>query len=133
MIAAGILVVAGGLIVQRLRSIEPAQAATTPVAPTIAPPPPAPEGRLVIDARPWGEIVRLTPAAGGEMPIGARSASPLSLTLPVGAYEVEIRNPNAPEPLRCTVEITPDVPQACVVTFAQITGVDYFKQSGWWR
>ncbi len=86
-------------------------------------------GTLVIDALPWGEIVRVTDARGSEWPLPAARFTPLVLDLPAGDYTLEVRHPDFPRPLTERVVVSAEKAQTRV-EFRRIDAADYFKRTG---
>ncbi len=105
------------------------QPATEPAAPQFAA---APAGLLVVDAVPWGEVVRIA-GPGGDAPVPADAYTPLALRLPAGEYEVFLRHPDALAPRSCRAPVATAGTARCVVEFAAVEGYDYFREAGWWR
>ena len=125
------LVAVGWLAVQRARE-GPGEAA----APAARPPEPAPApagGTLVIEAIPWGEVVRITDGSGTEVAMPAERTTPMVLTLAPGAYEVEITRSDVAEPRSCRAEVPPSGAAHCRVELLPVTAVEYFRQAGWWQ
>ncbi len=109
---------------------EPPTARPTPAPAT---PAPAPEGSVVIDAVPWGEVTRITGPDGLELPGSVGAFTPLFLLLPPGSYEIELSHPDAEEPWICQLEVTADSQSTCRGEFELVEVLDYFKKTGWWR
>ena len=126
------LVVVGWLAVQRARE-RPVEVAA-PAAAGVAEPAAAPAGgTLVIEAIPWGEVLRVADGAGGEVALPAERTTPLVLSLAPGAYEVEVTRPDLPGPRSCRAEVLPSGAAHCRVELFPVTTVEYFRQAGWWR
>jgi hypothetical protein len=91
---------------------------------------PVPTGAVVIDAVPWGTITSIETQDGGAVALPPSPSTPLSLTLPVGTYQVVVVGP-PPESQtqRITVEIQRDgailVPP---IRFRALTPDEYFQQ-----
>jgi serine/threonine-protein kinase len=91
---------------------------------------PTPMGAAVIDAVPWGSISAIESQDGGAVALPPSPTTPLSLTLPVGTYQVVVVGP-PPESQtqRITVEIQRDVAtQAPLIRFRALTPEEYFEQ-----
>ncbi|MEO8381705.1 MAG: protein kinase [Acidobacteriota bacterium] len=58
-------------------------------------PPASATGDLVIHAAPWGEVRSIKDAEGREHLSGRPVYTPVTLSLPAGAYRVELTNPNS--------------------------------------
>jgi serine/threonine-protein kinase len=123
----------------RGRSTPPPVAAAPAPAPVAAAPAPvaaaAPaSGRLVIAASPWGELVKVVGADGKPVATPPGASTPLALTLPPGDYVVDVKRPGAKEEARsCRATVVADSVEHCRLDLARVTGLDYFKESGWWR
>jgi hypothetical protein len=61
----------------------------------LSPETPIATGALVIDARPWSEIVSIRDAAGKEWLPAAGETTPFHLQLPVGAYDISLKGPDS--------------------------------------
>ena len=126
------LMAVGWLAVKRARE-GPAEA-TAPAVPSPATPAAKTAGgTLVIEAIPWGEVVRVADGAGTEVALPADRTTPVVLSLAPGAYEVEITRPDAAEPGSCRAEVPPSGAAHCRVELFPVTAVEYFRQAGWWR
>lgn len=75
----------------------PATTATAGTTMSIAVPVPVPvaEGRLLINALPWGEVTSIRDAAGREQLTRGSVETPYVLPLPAGPYKVQLTNPNS--------------------------------------
>ncbi len=104
-----------------LRSPRPAPENATPA---LAP------GRVSIDARPWGQVVRLTDALGRELPLPPERFTPLAVTLPPGRYAIELANPRSPATRRCEVEVPAGTSVACRAEFARVDAAAFIEQVG---
>ena len=90
------------------------------------------QGSLVVDARPWGQVLRLLrPDGSAAAPPG--DFTPLHLSLEPGTYFVELAHPDAEEPQVCEVEVIANASARCWVEFTATTPTEYFKRAGWWR
>ena len=69
--------------------------ASTPAASAAAAP--VVTGTLQIDARPWGELVRLVAADGSELRLPDDVVTPLALVVPTGDYTATLRHPQGGE------------------------------------
>ena len=76
--------------------------ATAEVAPAAVP---ASTGVLQVDARPWGELVRLVAADGSEVPLPEDAVTPLVITLPEGSYTAWLRHPQAGAARSCEAHV----------------------------
>ena len=108
----------------------PAATVPQPTPPTAVPPVAGPNGTLVIDAVPWGEVVAVVDASGGRHePVGA-SYTPLAIALPPGTYSVQVRNPRAAEPLATMVTVRPQAVERVSVVFRRVNAQDYLQKTG---
>ena len=113
------------------RVAGPAAVAETGAA---APPGPgAAEGLLVMDAVPWGEVVRVTDGAGGSIALPDESSTPLVLPVPPGLYTVEISSPVSLESRTCRAEVAAAGSARCATEFYRLEALEYFQEAGWWR
>jgi len=104
--------------------VAPGTATTEPSAAVLAP--------LIIDARPWAEIVSIKTKSGVELPAsdGAKRYTPMSVLVTPGDYVVTLSNPSSGKPQ----VVTATVKQSGGSCEAQFPGIDvneYFKQAGW--
>jgi tRNA A-37 threonylcarbamoyl transferase component Bud32 len=94
------------------------------------PPPPPPSGLLVLDARPWAEVVALTDAGGGSVLDVGRTYTPLRLELPPGSYRMTLRGPDGR-----TVEVPFQVVSGRTVTrveaFGEVDLAPLWERLGW--
>jgi hypothetical protein len=93
----------------------------------------AAEGLLVMDAVPWGEVVRVTDGAGGSIPLPDESSTPLVLPVPPGVYTVEISSPVSLESRTCRAEVAAAGSARCATEFYRLEALEYFQEAGWWR
>lgn len=91
-----------------------------------------PRGRLLLDASPWGEVVRLTDADGREVPLPEERSTPLVLELPAGRYTAELSHPAAASGT-CRAELEAGGTARCRTELHRLDPVDYFREAGWWR
>jgi serine/threonine-protein kinase len=87
-----------------------------------APPKPAPlavvRARLGINAFPWGEVTNIRNVGSGEaIALPAPLVTPAPIELAPGTYEITLKNPRFPQPLRKTVSLRPGDEQALNVSF----------------
>lgn len=91
---------------------------------------PAPSGTVVIDAAPWGTITSIQDEGGAAIELPSAVATPLSLTLPAGTYQVVVTGP-PPElqTQRIPIEIKKDTATVVpLVRFLILTPEEYFEQ-----
>ena len=107
-------------------AVEPELQPSEPVA--------APTGRLVVSASPWGELVKVTGGDGEPIETAPGGSTPLVLTLAPGEYEVQVARPGTDDaPRSCRVTVAAEALEHCRVELGRVTGLDYFKESGWWQ
>jgi hypothetical protein len=89
-----------------------------------------PPGTAVIDAVPWANITEIRNEAGDLQPLPTSAATPLSLALPAGTYQISLTGP-PPESKKETVTVRVeaggriDVP---VTRFTPLTVDEYFDE-----
>jgi hypothetical protein len=91
------------------------------------------EGLLVMDAVPWGEVVRVTDGEGRAVPLPAEASTPLALAVPAGAYTAEISSPVSLESRTCRAEVAAAGTARCATDFYRLEALEYFQEAGWWR
>jgi serine/threonine-protein kinase len=132
-VAVGLLVLAAWVGVRRRADRVPGAAgpaATSAAAPAgLA----AAEGLLVMDAVPWGEVVRVTDGEGRAVPLPAEASTPLALPVPAGAYTAEISSPVSLESRTCRAEVAAAGTARCATDFYRLEALEYFQEAGWWR
>jgi serine/threonine protein kinase len=89
-----------------------------------------PTGNLVVDARPWAEILSIRDASGKEWMRQPGETTPLLLNLPAGTYDVQLRGPNA-RVQSLKAEITPAATSPVSFVFQQVDVDAYLKAAGW--
>lgn len=119
----------GAQVLRADRAAEPVEA--RPVAP--APQAPPAEGVLVVDAVPWGEVIRVTGPGGRSVSLPADGSTPLALALEPGTYTVEVSNPESLESRMCRVDLEPSGTGRCSIEFYRLEAVEYFQEAGWWE
>jgi serine/threonine protein kinase len=90
-------------------------------------------GRLVLDAVPWGEVVRVIDDEGHAVPLPQERSTPLVLSLPAGRYTAELRHPDAAAPTSCHADLAAGETAVCAAELDRIETLDYFREAGWWR
>jgi hypothetical protein len=125
------------LIGRRGESAEPAPSVAAPAAVTApvaaSEPVVAPSGGVVVSASPWGQVVKVTANDGRAVEVPADASTPLVLALLPGDYEVQVARPGANgEPRSCRVTVVASALAQCRIELGGVTGLDYFKASGWW-
>lgn len=113
------------------RGAAPAETtAERPAGPAAAP---AETGLLLVEAVPWGEVVRVIDAEGHDVPLPDERSTPLALSLPAGRYTAEIRHPDAAAPGTCRAEVGAGATAVCSTDLYRLEPLDYFREAGWWR
>ena len=89
-----------------------------------------PSGSVTIDAAPWATVTRIVGSDGTEHPLPVPADTPLSLTLPAGAYTLTL---TGPAPAAETRELSVTVAADQVVTlpaekFQAMTPDEYFSR-----
>jgi serine/threonine protein kinase len=87
-----------------------------------------PVGAVLVDARPWAELVRITDSSAQDVTLPAVRATPLRLELPGGAYELTLTHPSFPEPKTCAVEVAVNQTSSCDVDFATVDAVEFLTR-----
>jgi serine/threonine-protein kinase len=97
---------------------------------TIVPPKPVVQAKPVVRARlginafPWGEVTTIRNVGSGEaVALPAPMVTPVPVELAPGTYEVTLKNPKFPQPLRRTVSLRPGDEQAINVSFVDPASV----------
>jgi hypothetical protein len=137
-IAAAVLALAvgGGITLLRHPSEAPAPTsasappASVPSLPPYEPPATGPNGTLVIDAAPWGEVVAVVDASGRHHEPERARYTPLALALPPGRYSVEVRHPGVAQPLATTATVRSEAVERLSLTFRRVDARDYLQKTG---
>lgn len=115
------------------RPVEPAERTAPAADGGSATAAPTATGRLLVDAAPWGEVVRVQDAGGGAVELPPERSTPLVLDLPAGRYTVELVHPDADAPASCEVEVVAGGSARCSAVLHRLDAREYFRQAGWWR
>lgn len=116
------------------RPTAPVAAPVEPVVRVLADPAPLePTGFALVDAIPWGRVVRLESATGKPYPLPRPAETPLILELPLGDWIVALSNPDHEEERLCELSIENGLRPECRVEFEPLSVDQYFRDSGWWR
>jgi hypothetical protein len=90
---------------------------------------------LLIDATPWGEVIRVTDAEGAEIPLPAEAMeaiTPLTLKVPPGDYTAKVRHPWSGAEGECRVRLSSEGQEdRCLVTLVTLNAEEYFEETGW--
>jgi serine/threonine-protein kinase len=132
-----VLVAVGGFALLRHQgapSPTPTSAPATTVPPPSSPaavaPAGGPNGTLVIDAVPWGEVVEVVDESGRHHEPGGARYTPLAIALPPGTYSVQVRNPRATEPLARVATVRSQTVERVSVVFRRVDAQDYLQKTG---
>ena len=90
----------------------------------------APTGTAVIDAVPWANITEIRNEGGDLQPLPSSAATPLSLALPAGTYQISLTGP-PPESKKETVTLRVEAGRTNVVPvtrFKSLTVEEYFEE-----
>lgn len=90
-------------------------------------------GKLIVNASPWAEVVRIAGPDGREVALPSDRLTPLFLELSPGRYEVLLARPDQGLVASCAVEVTASRISRCSSQIAPIEAAEYFKQTGWWQ
>ncbi len=94
-----------------------------------APPPAAVTGVLVVDARPWGEVVEVRGPDGTPLALPVDRSTPLRLAVPLGTYRIRIRHPDAPTAAVVNAEVTANGIATAQARF-EVINVDRLLEEG---
>ncbi|MDX1631963.1 MAG: protein kinase [Thermoanaerobaculia bacterium] len=90
-------------------------------------------GSLVVDARPWAEIVSILDESGEEVDMATDRSTPFRLHLEPGVYSVVLSHPVLEEPEVCQVQVVAGETTLCEVPIDELEVNDYFRETGWWQ
>ena len=91
-------------------------------------------GTLVIDALPWGEVVRVEDSKGKNWVGGTPAYTPMALELPAGTYSVVLKNGNFPgRTISIPMAVAEGASAKCAGSFKTIDAAAYFEKEGWRR
>jgi serine/threonine protein kinase len=97
------------------------------------PPMPAPgaPAMLILDAVPWGEVVRVADANGKPQAVGSQRYTPLVLSLLPGHYTVTLRNPRSRQPVSLDADLVAGTEVRRVAELGAISEDEFFRRMGW--
>ena len=89
-------------------------------------------GQVLIDARPWGDLVSLVDDDGEEIELPSDRQTPLVLELTPGRYTAFLTHPAlVDQRVSCEVEVFAEVGAACRSDLLSVTPEDYWEDVGW--
>ncbi len=89
-------------------------------------------GRLIVDAEPWAEIVRVLDSEGEEMALPPDPYTPLALTLPPGRYWIELTHPDlGGETRQCEAEVAEEAAGECRLRLIEVEAREFLREAGW--
>lgn len=89
------------------------------------------DGRLVLDAAPWGRLVSIVAADGKAAPVlGQDRTTPLLLTLPEGHYRLTVVGPDGLTQRETDAIVTRGQLSVAALSFSAIDTDTYLKQAG---
>jgi len=86
---------------------------------------------LLVDARPWGELVSIVNERGEAQPLPAERFTPVVLELPPGRYVATLRNPGVPKPVAVSVEVGAGRDNRCRAELGRATADEFLARYGW--
>ncbi len=106
--------------------------------PSVSPPSPIvpvaqKSGRLLIDAQPWGEVVRILDRQGKSIDLSNNPFTPVVFELGAGEYRVEVSRPELDRIETCYVTVDEGMTSSCELALAEVDTAEFFKQTGWWQ
>ncbi|MDA8019154.1 MAG: serine/threonine protein kinase [Thermoanaerobaculia bacterium] len=100
-----------------------------PVPQVDSPPAAAEPGWLLLDATPWGEIVRISDSLGEEVPLRFRH-TPARYSLAPGPYTIIMASPDGDQQT-LQVEVMSQQTAELRAGFSELSVEDYFRLMGW--
>jgi hypothetical protein len=91
---------------------------------------PVPTGTLIVDAVPWGTVTSIQSEGGQRVTVPAQAATPLSLSLPSGNYQIVVTGP-PPESQTQQLSVRVDSQGTTIADTAKfhvVTPEEYFEQ-----
>ena len=89
------------------------------------------QGKLAIDASPWGEVTEVRDADGNTQNIPGGQSTPLLMTLMAGSYTILINDSNGGSPQTLSVNVVAQQTVVATANFDSLTADDYFERSSW--
>lgn len=87
-------------------------------------------GRLVVDAQPWGKVLKVVAGDGREQALGNDPRTPLPLTLPEGEYTITVQSPDGREQKIAKAAVRRGGTQVAELRFATLDADAYLHQAG---
>ncbi len=87
-------------------------------------------GVLAIDARPWGELVRLVAADGREVPLPEDAITPLAMAIPEGDYTAWLRHPQGGGERSCEAHVAAGGRALCRVELRELRAAELLGGPG---
>jgi len=89
------------------------------------------QGKLAIDAVPWGEVTEIRNTDGKAQELPDNRSTPMLVTLMAGNYTVSIRDGNGGSPKQVTVNVPAQQTTVATAQFDSLSADDYFERSNW--
>lgn len=97
---------------------------------TVAAEPPVVErGQLLINALPWGQVTSVKNNSGAEQ-LAQSADTPVVLSLPVGAYKVQLTNPNSQRSVVLDATVSANATTRCEAELDRVDADAYVKGLG---
>jgi len=88
------------------------------------------QGRLAIDAAPWGEVIAIN-GPQGQVALPDDATTPLILSLPEGNYQMTVRSSGSAAPVQLTARVQRQQLVQARAQFSELDATSYFERSGW--
>jgi len=89
------------------------------------------QGKLAIDAVPWGEVTEIRNTDGKTQDLPDNRSTPMLVTLMAGEYTVSIRDGNGGSPKQLTITVPAQQTTVAKAQFDSLSADDYFERSNW--
>jgi len=89
------------------------------------------QGKLAIDAVPWGEVTEIRSNDGKTQDLPDNRSTPMLVILMAGNYTVSIRDGNGGSPKQLTVNVAAQKTAVATAQFDSLSADDYFERSNW--
>ncbi|GMU42828.1 MAG: serine/threonine protein kinase [Xanthomonadales bacterium PRO6] len=87
-------------------------------------------GTLVVDAQPWGKVLKVVSADGREQDLGRDPRTPLPLTLPEGRYTITVQGPDGRSQQVAAANVGRGDTHVAELRFAALDADAYLRQAG---